>query len=56
MSTLEGDECSASRPSRFIPGEGSPVTTGKGAYWIPRSAWTQWRKKKIPFLPPPGMN
>jgi hypothetical protein len=45
-------EWSASRPSRFTPGERAPVSTGQQAGWAPETVWTTWRKISWPYRDP----
>jgi hypothetical protein len=44
ISALDGDEWSASRPGRALPGGGgerTPVPIGQEAGWTPEPVWTQ---------------
>jgi hypothetical protein len=47
-STLEGGECSASRPGRFTPGETSPRTHWIEGWVGPRAGQDAVEKRKIP--------
>jgi hypothetical protein len=46
-SLLDGGDWSASLPSRFSPGESSPISIGWEAGWVLESVWTLWRRGKI---------
>jgi hypothetical protein len=52
-SALAGGECSASRPGRFIPGEGAPRTHWIGGWVDTRAGLDDVKKRK--FLTPPGL-
>jgi hypothetical protein len=53
-SALDGGEWSASRPSRFTPGERTPDTHCTGYSVGPRAGLEAVAKKKIPTTAPAG--
>jgi hypothetical protein len=48
LTTLDRDEWSASRPGRFTPREGTPVTNWIGGWVGPRAGLDAVVKRKIP--------
>jgi hypothetical protein len=38
--TLDGGECSASRPGHFTPVQSVPIYYSKGGFWAPEPVWT----------------
>jgi hypothetical protein len=51
MKALVGDEWSASRPGRFIPGERAPRTHWIGSWVSPRAGLDDVEKRKFLILP-----
>jgi len=54
FSAPDGGEWSASRPGRFIPGEGAPDTHWIGGWVVPRRGMEAVTKRKIPTIDPLG--
>lgn len=47
--TLDGRECSASRPDHFTPVESITTYYSKGGFWAPEPVWTLREEKIIPW-------
>ena len=50
-SEVDGGEWLFSDPSRFTPGEGTPVPTEKEAAWASEPVWTFWGKSNFLSVP-----
>jgi len=47
--TLDGGECSVSRPGHFTPVENTLTYYSKGGFWAPEPVWTLWEDRIIPW-------